>query len=102
MMALARRLSYVRPLRDKSESTSKTFPGRPVAFVPGPGFEWRGEMRTANDEALTPTLAIHAAIAYEKHPCLVPYDELPQEQRAKDHLFGAVARALAFEAPELT
>lgn len=26
------------------------------------------------------------------HPCMVPYDSLPQEQRAKDHLFGAVVR----------
>lgn len=24
------------------------------------------------------------------HPCIVPYDELPQEQRAKDYLFRAV------------
>jgi hypothetical protein len=27
------------------------------------------------------------------HPCLVPYDELPPEQRAKDHMFGAIVRA---------
>ena len=28
------------------------------------------------------------------HPCFVPYDELPVEQRAKDYIFGAIARAL--------
>jgi hypothetical protein len=28
------------------------------------------------------------------HPCVVPYDELPAEQRVKDALFGAVVRAL--------
>ena len=27
------------------------------------------------------------------HPCMVPYDQLPQEQRVKDHLFGAAVRA---------
>lgn len=27
------------------------------------------------------------------HPCFVPYDELPIEQRAKDYIFGAVVRA---------
>lgn len=29
------------------------------------------------------------------HHCLVPYDELPPEQRAKDHLFKAVVNSLA-------
>jgi hypothetical protein len=29
------------------------------------------------------------------HPCIVPYDELPVEQRAKDYLFRAVVHALA-------
>ena len=28
------------------------------------------------------------------HPCLVPYAELPADQRFKDSLFGAVVRAL--------
>ena len=28
------------------------------------------------------------------HPCIVPYDELPREQQAKDHLFKAVVAAL--------
>lgn len=28
------------------------------------------------------------------HPCLVPYDELPEDQQVKDHLFRAVVRAL--------
>lgn len=27
------------------------------------------------------------------HPCMVPYDRLPVEQRTKDHLFRAVVRA---------
>lgn len=27
-----------------------------------------------------------------EHPCFVPYDELPVEQRAKDHIFGAIVR----------
>lgn len=29
------------------------------------------------------------------HPCCVPFEELPVEQRAKDFLFGAVVAALA-------
>jgi hypothetical protein len=29
----------------------------------------------------------------KKHPCIVPYSELPLEQRLKDHLFRAVVRA---------
>lgn len=29
------------------------------------------------------------------HPCLVPYDELPQEQRDKDALFHAIVKALS-------
>ena len=30
----------------------------------------------------------------KEHPCLVPHDELPEEQQAKDDLFLAVVRAL--------
>lgn len=26
------------------------------------------------------------------HPCMVPYAELPPEQRAKDYIFGAIVR----------
>ena len=29
------------------------------------------------------------------HPCMVPYAQLPPEQRAKDQLFGTVVRAVA-------
>lgn len=32
----------------------------------------------------------------KEHPCFLPYNELPQAQRAKDYLFGAVVRAIAF------
>lgn len=30
----------------------------------------------------------------KEHPCFVPYDELPVEQKAKDYIFGAVVRSL--------
>lgn len=30
----------------------------------------------------------------KEHPCFVPYNELPQEQRSKDFIFAAVVRAL--------
>ena len=26
----------------------------------------------------------------KQHPCMVPYDQLPQEQRAKDYIFRAI------------
>ena len=32
--------------------------------------------------------------ALKQHPCMVPYDQLPAEQRVKDHLFIAVVRTL--------
>jgi hypothetical protein len=28
------------------------------------------------------------------HPCMLPYEQLPKEQRVKDHLFMAVVNAL--------
>lgn len=31
----------------------------------------------------------------KEHPCLVPYDKLPVEQRRKDSLFQAVVKALS-------
>lgn len=31
----------------------------------------------------------------KEHPCCIPYEELPAEQRAKDYLFLAVVRSLA-------
>jgi hypothetical protein len=32
--------------------------------------------------------------AAKTHPCLVPFDQLPSIQQAKDHLFRAIVRAL--------
>ena len=32
--------------------------------------------------------------AKKEHPCIVPYDELPGEQRAKDALFVGIVNAL--------
>ncbi len=31
----------------------------------------------------------------KEHPCFVPYEELPVEQQAKDHLFKSVVTALS-------
>ena len=33
--------------------------------------------------------------AGKTHPCIVPFDQLPFEQQAKDKLFRAIVRALA-------
>ncbi|HJW55858.1 MAG TPA: RyR domain-containing protein [Burkholderiaceae bacterium] len=30
----------------------------------------------------------------KEHPCFVPYDQLPQEQRVKDYLFRAVVHSM--------
>jgi hypothetical protein len=35
----------------------------------------------------------------KQHPCMVPFDQLPREQQAKDYLFRAVVHALV-HAPE--
>ena len=35
----------------------------------------------------------------KKHPCLVPYGELPLEQRIKDYLFIGVVRSLDLDYP---
>ena len=31
----------------------------------------------------------------KQHPCILPYEQLPPEQQAKDHVFAAVVRSLA-------
>lgn len=31
--------------------------------------------------------------AKKEHPCIVPYEQLPLEQRVKDHLFKAIVRS---------
>ncbi len=36
----------------------------------------------------------------KEHPCIVPYSELPAEQRLKDHLFRAIVNAFAGAAKE--
>lgn len=38
--------------------------------------------------------------AKKEHPCFVPYEELPPEQRAKDYLFGGVVVALTYAEAE--
>lgn len=30
----------------------------------------------------------------KEHPCYVPYDELPESQKAKDAIFGAIVRGV--------
>ena len=34
-------------------------------------------------------------VAKLEHPCIVPYDDLPEEQRVKDRLFKAVISSLS-------
>lgn len=36
----------------------------------------------------------------KEHPCIVPYGELPLEQRLKDYLFKAIVRAFVEAKPE--
>ena len=38
--------------------------------------------------------------AKKEHPCIIPYSELPAEQRLKDHLFRAIVNACAGAATE--
>lgn len=38
----------------------------------------------------------------QTHPCLVPYDQLPSEQRLKDYVFAAIVNALGHFATEPT
>lgn len=35
------------------------------------------------------------------HPCLVPYSDLPEDQRIKDHMFSAIVNAFK-DAPEVS
>jgi hypothetical protein len=36
----------------------------------------------------------------KEHPCMVPYNELPQEQRSKDYIFRSIIHAMASLADE--
>lgn len=36
----------------------------------------------------------------KEHPCFVPYEHLPPEQKAKDYVFGAIVRAMVANAAE--
>ncbi len=45
----------------------------------------------------------HGDVKDEKkktHPCMVPYDQLPEEQRVKDHLFTAICRVFKDACPD--
>lgn len=37
----------------------------------------------------------HKDVTKKRHPCILPWADLPLEQRVKDHLFAAVVRAMA-------
>lgn len=40
------------------------------------------------------TFGVSKDIDAKTHPCMVPYSELPPEQKVKDELFGAIVRAV--------
>lgn len=52
------------------------------------------ELRCAHKLADGWAWGIEKNEAIKKHPCLIPYDSLPLNQRVKDHLFGAVVQSL--------
>lgn len=73
----------------------------------------RGVQAVIDDPTITPA-GLHAKWSADKvadgwvygdvknadaktHPCLVPYEQLPEAQRRKDALFGGIVRALAFD-----
>ncbi len=33
----------------------------------------------------------------KEHPCMVPFEQLPKEQQAKDYIFKAIVHELAFD-----
>ena len=35
----------------------------------------------------------------QEHPCMVPFDQLPPEQQAKDYLFQAIVHSLVHRSP---
>lgn len=57
--------------------------------------EQQHEAWMAERQAAGWTLGPVKDTATKTHPCLVPYDQLPPAQRAKDALVGGVARAMA-------
>ena len=46
-------------------------------------------------EAAGWTYAQEKDAVLKTHPCILPYEQLPLEQRVKDHLFSATVRALS-------
>lgn len=96
--------AYCRELRDESQPSWDDAPAwQKESAIAGVG-------RCLDDAAIT-SEQLHEAWSRDKleagwvfgmvkdplaktHPCLVPYGELPAEQRAKDALFGAICRAL--------
>jgi hypothetical protein len=39
--------------------------------------------------------------AKKEHPCFVPYDELPLDQRRKDYIFAAICKAFVMSAEQV-
>ena len=54
------------------------------------GHEWWAEQKVADGWTYGP----EKIPELKQHPCLVPFDQLPQEQQAKDFIFRGVVHAL--------
>lgn len=72
------------------ESTIQGVEGALSGNSPEESHEAWMETRLADGWTLGPVKNVDAKIS----PCLVPYDDLPPLQRAKDHVFGAIVNAL--------
>jgi hypothetical protein len=97
--------SYCRALGDDSQPAWKDAPDwQKASAITGVRFIRMNPQATAEDSHRS-WLAVKLADGWKygpekdpeakTHPCCVPYAELPPEQRAKDHIFSGIVRAMA-------
>lgn len=82
---------------EHAEETSRESARKGVIFAlgnPGATPEKQHEAWLADKKAQGFVYGPVKDLTAKVHPCMVPYDQLPQEQRVKDELFLAVVRSM--------